>query len=50
MRILLQCEEIMGEHEETIIDLFQKETPELSTVFCQQETNLCNKKIPKSEL
>lgn len=40
----------MGDHEETIIGLVQKETQHLGTVFCVEESDLCPKKITKNEL
>lgn len=40
----------MGDHEETIIGLVQKETPHLGTVFCVEESALCTKKYLKNEL
>lgn len=40
----------MGEHEETIINLVQKETPQIGTVFCTKEAELCPQKKKKTEL
>lgn len=45
-----QCEEIIEEHEETIISLLQEDVPKLERVFCTQKSNLCHKKKSKTEL
>lgn len=47
---LVQCEEIMEVHEDTIISLLQNETPKLATVFCREKSKLCPKKKTKTEL
>lgn len=46
----LQCEEIMEEHEETIISLLQAETADLEKVFCRKKSDLCPKSKRKTEL
>lgn len=49
MSVLLQCEEIIEEHEEPIIELFRKGERDVINKVCTEATNICNESMPSDE-